>query len=211
MAIIATAITTAVTATASFLSANASWLVPTVGLIGIAAGTTGGIVGGVEGHNQAKQQAKTAEENARLQQQQMEYNKRMELREAAAIEAENAENVRRQREETARLKASQLAMLGKSGVAMASGSPLAVLGATAADEELKIQDAHYSASRVAAAHRTKATDYGFGSSIAGHNALAAKASRPSGASLAGNILGEVGSAAFKTGSVVMSAASAMKK
>ena len=34
-------------------------------------------------------------------------------------------------------------MLGKSGAAMESGSPLAVLGQTAFDEELKIQDMAY--------------------------------------------------------------------
>lgn len=195
-------------AVGTFIAENAGAIIGTAGVI---AGTTGAVMGSVEAHKSQQQQAKTAEENARLQQQQMEYNKRMEEREAAALEAETAESVRRQREESARLKASQLAMLGKSGVAMSSGSPLAILGATAADEELKIQDAHYSGARAAAAHRTKAADYGFGASIAKHNALAAKASRPSGASLAGNIIGDVGSGAFQIGSVWTKNASSDKK
>ena len=54
------------------------------------AGGTLGIIGAVQQHNQAKN-------NARMQEQQMNYNKRLEEREAAAIEAETAENVRRQR------------------------------------------------------------------------------------------------------------------
>lgn len=179
-----------------------------IGLTGIIASTTGGIIGGVESHNQAKQAAKTAEDNARMQQAQMEYNKRMEEREAAALETETAENARRQREEAARLRSAQLAMLGKSGAAMASGSPLAILGATAADEEIKAQDMHYTGARSAAAHRTKATDYAYGSAIAGQNIRAARASRPSSAALTGTILGEVGSGLFQAASLALSAKSA---
>ena len=175
-----------------------------LGLAGIATSVTTGIIGAVEQQNQAEQQAKIAEQNARLQQQQMEYNKRMELREAAAIEAENAVAVKRQREEAERLKAAQIAMLGKSGAAIASGSPLAVLGATAAAEEEKIQDIHYMGARAAQAHYNKAVDYGFGASIAGHNALAAKASRPSGLALGATIAGHVGSGLTSAGSLALS-------
>ena len=175
-----------------------------IGLIGIATSVTGGIIGGVESHKQAKQQAKSAEENARLQQRQMEYNQRMEEREAAALEAENAENARRQRQEAERLRSAQLAALGKSGAAITSGSPLAILGQTAADEELKIQDARYAGARAAAAHRTKAADYGFGASIAAQNALAAKASKPSTMALGATILGEVGSGAAQGASLFTS-------
>ena len=181
-----------------------------VAAAGIATSVTTGVIGAVESNKQAEQQAKTAEENARLQQQQMEYNKRMELREAAALEAENAVAAQRQREEAERLKAAQLAMLGKSGAAMASGSPLAVLGATAAAEEEKIQDIHYMGARAAQASYNKAADYGFGSSIAGHNALAAKASRPSGLALGATIAGHVGNGLTAAGSLALSGASFFK-
>ena len=174
---------------------------------GIGTAVTGGIIGAVEQHNAAKQSAQNAEDNAIMQQQQMEYNKRMEEREAAAIEAENAENARRKRLESERLRSAQMALLGKSGAAITSGSPLAILGQTAADEELKIQDIRYGGARAAAAHRSKATDYGYGSAIAGQNVLAAKASRPTSTALGAAITGEVGSGVFKLGQLTMNAAS----
>ena len=128
MAIIGSAIVAALSSAATFVESNAAWLIPTVGLLGAAgAGTASAITA----HQQQRQQAQQAADNARMQQQQMEYNKRMEEREAAALEAETAENVRRQRLESERLRSAQIALLGKSGAAMASGSPLAVLGATA--------------------------------------------------------------------------------
>ena len=58
----------------------------------------------------------------------MNYNARLEQREAKAIADENNEAARRQRLENERLKSLQRASYGKSGAAMASGSPLAVLG-----------------------------------------------------------------------------------
>ena len=95
-----------------------------------------GVVGAVQEHNQAQA-------NSEMQAQQMEYNQRLEEREASRIEQETAENARRQREASEQLKSAQRALLGKSGAAMTSGSPLAILGQTAEDEERKIQDVHY--------------------------------------------------------------------
>lgn len=74
---------------------------------------------------------------------------------------------------------------------MTSGSPLAILGAAAADEEQGIQDAHYAATRQIAAARTKAVDYGYGAAIAKHNVAAAKAARPTALSLGAKIIGNV--------------------
>jgi len=148
----------------------------------------GGVVGGVASiaeHNQAKA-------NAKAQEQQAEYNKRQEMREAARIEAETAENARRQREQSERLKAQQRALLGKSGAAMTSGSPLAILGATAADEELKVQDVHRVGYQQADQHREAAKMYEYQGRLA-------RAQAPSGSSLAlslaGNALGTVGKVA----------------
>ena len=177
-----------------------------LGLVGIATGVTAGVIGGIASHNQAKEQAEYAEANARLQQAQMEYNQRQELREAATIEREAQINALRQREESNKLKAAQRALLGKSGAALTTGSPLAILGATAADEETKIRDIHYLGARSAAASTAKAADYGFGATIAGHNASAAKASRPSGASLAANITGTVGRGVAQLGSLALGGA-----
>lgn len=149
------------------------------GVAAVAAVTGGalGIVGSVQQHNQAKN-------NAKMQEQQMNYNKRMEEREAAAIEAETAENARRQRIQAEQLKAKQIALLGKSGAAMTSGSPLAILGQTAADEEMKIQDTHFAGYRQAYQHREQAKMYGYQAGVA-------RAQAPSGSNLALNIAGQV--------------------
>lgn len=133
-------------------------------------------VGMIQQHRQQKA-------NADMQAQQMEYNKRLEEREAAVIEAETAENAKRQRQQAEQLKAQQRAMLGKSGAAMTSGSPLAILGQTAVDEELQIQNTHYTGYNQAMKHREQAKMFGY-------QAAVAKAQAPSGSSLALNIAGQ---------------------
>lgn len=172
-----------------------------LGLVGLTLAATGSIAGGAVAADQAKAQADAAEENARLQQQQMEYNQRMAEREAAALEAENLENAKRMRQAAEDARSQRIAMLGKSGAAMTSGSPLAILGAAAADEEQTIQDAHYAGSRQLAAVRTQAVDYQYGASIAKANAAAAKASRPSSAGLGMTILGTTGNTLFQGASL----------
>ena len=165
-------------------------------LTAAAAAITGGVVGGVA----AEEQHKQARANAEMQAQQAEYNKRQEMREAARIEAETAENARRQREESERLKAHQRALLGASGAAMTSGSPLAILGATAADEELKVQDIHRVGYQQADQHREAAKMYDYQAGVA-------RAQKPSGSSLAlslvGNALGTTGQVANIAGNYAM--------
>ena len=81
-------------------------------------------------------QGKIAKENAEQQQKLFEYNARQEEREANYELEENKEQVIRQREQQETLQARQRALLGKSGAAMTSGSPLAVLGETARKMEI---------------------------------------------------------------------------
>lgn len=162
-----------------------------IGISTAVAATTalvGGIVGGVaaaEQHNQARA-------NAEMQAEQAEYNKRLEEREASRLERENEENTRRQREQSEYLKAQQRALLGASGAAMTSGSPLAILGATAMDEELKVQDVHRVGYQQADQHREAAKMYQYQAGVA-------KAQAPSGSSLAlslaGNAFGTAGKVA----------------
>lgn len=158
-----------------------------------ATSTTLGIIGNVQQHNQAKA-------NAAAQENQLNYNKRLEEREAARIETETAENVRRQREASEALKAQQRALLGKSGAAMTSGSPLAVLGETAADEELKVQDIGYRGYQSAQEHREQAKMYGY-------QARVAKAQAPSKTSLGLTIAGNAAEGIGKIGSSIMNFAS----
>ena len=153
-------------------------------------------------HQTAENQAKIAEANARLQQQQMEYNERMAQREAAALEAEGAENARRMRAQAEAARSQRIAMLGSSGVAMSSGSPLAVLGEAAADEELSVYDNRYQTARQKAQLEAKAKDYAFGAQVAANNILSAKNSRPSTFSMGLNMassairVGEIGAKVF---------------
>lgn len=147
----------------------------------------------------AAEQQKQAEANAKAQEAQLNYNKRLEEREAARIEAENAENARRQREAAEQLKAQQRALLGKSGVAMTSGSPLAILGQTAADEEMKVQDLHAGGYAEANKHREQAKMFGYQAGVA-------RASAPSKASLGANLAGTWGNYGMSLGSIALNAA-----
>lgn len=135
-------------------------------------------------------QAQAQEANAKGQEKQMRYNQRMEEREAEEIERETAANARRQHLASQQLMASQRAALGKSGAAMDSGSPLALLGAAAANEQIKSQDVWRGGYRAAQQHRSEANMYGYQAGIARMN-------RPSGAvtglSIVGGILNNSGS------------------
>lgn len=84
----------------------------------------------------AVNQGEIAKANAKQQQKLFEYNARQEELEANYELEENKEQVVRQREQQEALQARQRALLGKSGAAMTSGSPLAVLGETARKMEI---------------------------------------------------------------------------
>lgn len=148
-----------------------------------------GVVGGIVSHDQQKKAAKNAEKNAELQLAQANYNRKVQEQETAALVAEGQENARRQREAAEYARSQRIAALGKSGVAMNSGSPLAILGAAAADEERNIMDAHYLSSRHVAASRGQEANYSWQADIARHNVAAAKNSAPDGLSLTFGMIG----------------------
>jgi len=168
-----------------------------IAAIAATVGAVAGTVGAVEQHKQA-------ESNAKAQEAQLNYNKRLEERESARIEAETAENARRQREAAEQLKAQQRALLGKSGVAMTAGSPLAVLGETAADEEMKVQDLHAGGYNQAMQHREQAKMFGYQAGVA-------RASAPSKTSLGANIAGTWGNYGVTIGTLSSNTASATAK
>ncbi len=80
--------------------------------------------------------------NAEAQRKLYEYNAKLERREADAALAAADQDAQRQRLEDARLRSAQGAAFGKSGVALSSGSPLALMGQTAAYQEMNVQDIH---------------------------------------------------------------------
>jgi hypothetical protein len=150
-------------------------------------------------------QARQAKANAQMQADIENYNKKVEELEAARVEKETAENIRRQQIESGNIKATQRAMLGKSGV-IASGSPLAVLAQTAVNEEIKARDIAYAGYQKSMQHRENAKKYAY-------RAALAKAQAPSGLSTALNIAGQaastVGNMAQIGGSYISGKASLM--
>lgn len=158
-----------------------------------AIGTTMGVVGSI-------QQQKQSEANAKAQQAQAEYNARMAEREARALEAENAENARRQHEESKKLKSAQRAAIGSSGVDMTTGSPLALLGATAASEQRNLMDAHYTGYRQVQQQTEVAKQYRYQGAVARESAQSKTATALQiGSTIAGGV-GQVGSSLVNFGS-----------
>lgn len=185
-------------------------IITTIGAVGIAASVTGGIVSSVEQHKAQKKQADIAEQNALVQQKQAAYNQRVEEREAAIAAEEARENARRQREEYQRLLSTQSALYGKSGAALSAGSPLAILGQTAADEAKASDGILRTGYREQQKHLLAARGFSTDSTIAGLNAASARASKPGYTQLTGAILGHVGDGLYKGANLALAAHSATK-
>ena len=168
----------------------------TLGVIGAVTAIAGAVTGTAMGIAGAEQQRKQHNANVKMQEQQAAYNARVEEREAAALESENAENIRRMREESERLKAAQRAALGNSGSMLTSGSPLAVLGQTAAMEERNIQDAHYSGYRSVSQRRETAKQYRYQGAVA-------KASKIKSGNTIIQGVGQIGSGLSSVGTTLM--------
>lgn len=96
-------------------------------------GATAGVIGAVETQKQM-------EANAQAQQDMADYNAKIEQNEANAALQESQAADQRQRQEQARFRAQQRAAYGKSGAALAAGSPLAVLGQTAGIQQMESND-----------------------------------------------------------------------
>lgn len=134
--------------------------------VATAVSVTAGIVGGVASYNQQKANYAQQKANAEAQAQQAEHNRKIEEREAQVHEQEAQEQARRQREEAAELRSRQIALLGKSGAALTSGSPLAILGESAARQEMEVQDTHRSGTLTYNRRMTQAQEYGYQANVA---------------------------------------------
>ena len=140
-------------------------------------------------HKEADKKARYAEADATLQRDLMEFNRRMALKEADTVESEGNENARRMRIQAEQARSQRIAALGKSGVAMSSGSPLAALAYAAGEEEKAIQDKRYATAREAQQYLNKAADYAYVVNAANLNIRSARSSRPTTTSLLLNIGG----------------------
>ena len=168
--------------------------------IGFAAGYSAlGIFKNILDYRSALQENQNARDNVRFQIQQMRYNERMAEREAEEIEKQGRENSFRMRKNAEAVNSSVVSALGKSGAAITSGSPLAVLAEAAAREEMKISDAQYRQSQAAAAARTKAAGFRYQQGILQQNDKALKRSKPSVLSLVFGVAGtQMDAYRFKT-------------
>lgn len=119
----------------------------------------------------AETDRRQAKANAKSQQRMMEYNARLERREAETVQKEYNEQARRLRMESENTKSAQRAGYGKSGVAMDSGSPLAVMADTSAYLEMEVQDTHRQGERERSKHLVNAQNFMY-------QARVAKASAP---------------------------------
>lgn len=132
------------------------------GLIGTAVdtvqGASTGLQQGIQQHQLAKYNAVTAEHEAQSQQNLMEFNAKMEEREAAFAQDEARAAEMRQRKENERFMGSQRAALGASGVT-AAGSPLEVFGETAVNLEMQALDLRRQGEIAQWEHQARAVNY----------------------------------------------------
>lgn len=114
----------------------------------------------------ADKQQKT---NAKSQQRMLEYNQRQELIEAQNVEQETEAADQRLHDEQSRFRAAQRALYGKSGAAMTAGSPLAVLGETAATHQIESSDLRRQGAAEYNRRISAANSYGYQARVAGNS------------------------------------------
>lgn len=165
----------------------------TAALVGSIAGSVFGgvssIVGGImdykQQNNQADAQEKAFENEQQNQRNMADYNAKLAEQQARETEAQTAEREARIRLEGERTLSMQRAMYGKSGAALTSGSPLAVLGETAMNNEISALDARRAGNAQAADLRQQGQMYDY----QGNVATSQKFYRPS---YAGSLLSGIG-------------------
>lgn len=190
----------AVGGAAAAAAAASPWTVGlTLGSMAIGGATA--IAGGVMNYNQQNAQAdaqKKAFEAGKLNDIQLaEYNANLAERQANEVDIDTAEREKRLRTEGERNISFQRALLGKSGAALYSGSPLAVLGHAAANNEMTVLDARREGNIRAENIRSQGQIYGYQGRVAGSQSFY----KPS---YAGSLLQGFGSAASAIGSGISS-------
>lgn len=151
--------------------------------VGAITAAVGAVGSATVGTMSAIQQHKQAKANAEMQEQEALRNAKVEQNAAAATEAQMQENARRQQEYNSYERGAQYAAFGKAGVGMASGSPLALLGATAAEEQRKVNDSMMTGYSQAQQHVNAATNLKYQAGVA-------RASKPSKATQGWQIAGQ---------------------
>jgi hypothetical protein len=134
----------AVPAVMASVGSTVASVAPAVSAVAGIASSAMGIAGGIAQNNQqnamAKAQMEASQNEANYQHNMNNYNAKLAEQQATTAEQEASEMERRKRAEGERLVGMQRALYGKSGVALYSGSPLAVLGDTVANQEMDALD-----------------------------------------------------------------------
>lgn len=132
------------------------------GAIGSIAGLVGdgvtGLIGGIQQYQMAQYNAESAENAAISQRNLMEFNAKMEEREAAFSQNEARQAEMRQRRQAESFMGSQRAALGAAGITGA-GSPLEVFGQTAANLEIAALDIRRQGEVANWEHKARAVSY----------------------------------------------------
>lgn len=168
-----------------------TWALIGAATAAVASATTGGIVA-YQQYQQANEAqdyaAKAAENEAAYQQEMMDYNAKVAEQQAKDVEAEAAEVEKRKRAENERFLGMQRALYGKSGALLSAGTPLAVLGDTAANLEMEALDVRRQGQVRAMDLRSQGRMYSYQGQVAGSQGGYYKKD------YTGSLLGGIGSA-----------------
>lgn len=166
-----------------------------LGLATALIGQAGGIGLGIFG---AIAQARQEKANAEMQAQAEDYNAKMEDNYAEALDKASKENAMRNRKQINAAQGEAIAAMGKAGVAIASGSPLAVMAENQVRMETEAHDQQVNEYQEAMKHREQAKVHRYQAAV--HRASGNAAMN----GITGNIMGSVASGLSSMGSSIMS-------
>ena len=121
-------------------------------LVGLALGAVGAVVGGIGAARQQSAANQAAEHNARM----MEYNSHQQEEQAKQVDRQGEARVAQHRIGVSQTIGTQAARAASVGVDVSSGSPLDIMGDTAAWGEYDALAIRENAAHQAHAHRTQA-------------------------------------------------------
>lgn len=166
--------------------------------LGLTASIGGAALGMGLGIFGAIQQARQQKANAEMQAQAEDYNAKMEDNYAKKLDEQSKINSARNRQKINAAQGSAVASMGKSGIALASGSPLAVMAENQVRMETEAHDQQVNEYQEAMKHREQAKMHRYQAAV--HRAGGEAAMN----GMAGNILGSVAGGLSSMGSSIMS-------
>lgn len=164
-----------------------------VGVGGAALGMGLGIFGAI-------QQARQQKANAEMQAQAEDYNAKMEDDYAEKLDKQSEINSLRNRQKINAAQGSAVASLGKSGIALSSGSPLAVMAENQVRMETEAHDQQVNEYQEAMKHREQAKMHRYQAAV--HRAGGEAAMNGMAGNILGSVAGGLSSSASHIGTIV---------